>query len=120
MINIIKKENPEWFDKEFEKLIQDYCLEMMEVELEVIDWIYEKGDIEFLKKEVVIEFLKNRYNNSLKAIGFNKPFEINESLIEQTAWFDNEVIATKHVDFFDKRSINYNKRSASVTSEDLF
>ena len=41
-------------------------------------------------------------------------------LLEETDWFDNEVIATKHVDFFDKRSINYNKRAASVTSEDLF
>jgi ribonucleoside-diphosphate reductase beta chain len=47
-------------------------------------------------------------------------FEVSEALLEETDWFDNEVIATKHVDFFDKRSINYNKRSASVTSEDLF
>jgi hypothetical protein len=26
----------------------------------------------------------------------------------------------QHVDFFNKRSINYNKRSSSVTSDDLF
>ena len=41
-------------------------------------------------------------------------------LLDTTRWFDEEVIATKHVDFFDKRSINYNKRQASVTSADLF
>ena len=66
------------------------------------------------------EFVKNRFNNSLAAIGLPRHFDVNQVLLEETDWFDNEVIATKHVDFFDKRSINYNKRSASVTSEDLF
>jgi ribonucleoside-diphosphate reductase beta chain len=47
-------------------------------------------------------------------------FEVRDALLEETDWFDNEVIATKHVDFFNKRSINYNKRSSSVTSDDLF
>jgi ribonucleoside-diphosphate reductase beta chain len=47
-------------------------------------------------------------------------FEVSDALLEETDWFDAEVIATKHVDFFNKRSINYNKRSASVTSDDLF
>lgn len=120
LINIIKKENKAWFDKAFEEEIQEYCMQMMDVELEVVDWIYEKGDLDFIPKAVVVEFLKERYNTSLKSVGFKKPFDIKEELIEQTAWFDNEVIATKHVDFFDKRSINYNKRSASVTSQDLF
>ena len=47
-------------------------------------------------------------------------FEVNKQLLDTTRWFDEEVIATKHVDFFDKRSINYNKRQTSVTSADLF
>lgn len=47
-------------------------------------------------------------------------FDVNEVLLAETDWFDNEVIATKHTDFFNKRSINYNKRSTSVTSADLF
>ena len=32
-------------------------------------------------------------------------------MVEETDWFDDEVVGTKHGDFFDKRSINYNKRS---------
>ena len=64
--------------------------------------------------------MKNRFNNSLASIGLPRIFEINPVLLEETDWFDNEVIATKHLDFFEKRSINYNKRSQSVTSEDLF
>jgi len=68
----------------------------------------------------VEEFVKNRLNNSLAAVGLERIFPINEALLEPTDWFDTEVIATKHVDFFQKRSINYNKRSSSVTSADLF
>ena len=68
----------------------------------------------------VKEFIKHRLNNSLASIGLPRIFEVSEALLEETDWFDNEVIATKHVDFFHKRSINYNKRSASVTSDDIF
>ena len=45
---------------------------------------------------------------------------MNENLVKETEWFDDEVIATKQVDFFSKRSINYTKKSQSVTAEDLF
>ena len=68
----------------------------------------------------VKEFIKHRFNNSLVAIGLPRHFAVSEPLLEETDWFDEEVIATKHVDFFQKRSINYNKRQSSVTSADLF
>jgi ribonucleoside-diphosphate reductase beta chain len=64
--------------------------------------------------------VKDRFNRSLKSIGAEPAFETDEKLLEESEWFDEEVIATKHVDFFDKRSINYNKRSKSITSDDLF
>ena len=47
-------------------------------------------------------------------------FDIDEDLVAQTEWFDDEIIGTKHGDFFVKRSINYSKRSQSITSDDLF
>jgi ribonucleoside-diphosphate reductase beta chain len=120
VINIIKKEHPEWFDKECEEFIIKACEEAYEAESKIIDWIYEAGELEFLPAANVKEFVKHRFNNSLASIGLPRIFEVSEALLEETDWFDNEVIATKHVDFFNKRSINYNKRSASVTSEDLF
>jgi len=62
----------------------------------------------------------NRFNNSLDSIGLKRIFEVNVAELEKTDWFDDEVIATKQIDFFNKRSINYNKRSTSITSGDLF
>ena len=120
VINIIKKEHPEWFDAEAKNRIMTACEEAFAAESNVIDWIFEAGELDFLPAANVKEFVKHRFNNSLVAIGMERLFDVNPVLLEETDWFDNEVIATKHVDFFDKRSINYNKRSASVTSEDLF
>ncbi|KKT78160.1 MAG: ATP-cone domain protein [Parcubacteria group bacterium GW2011_GWF2_44_8] len=120
LINIIKKEHPEWFDNACKELIVKSCQEAYEAECGIVDWIYEEGELEFMPSTNVKEFIKHRFNNSLAAIGLPRIFEVSEALLEETDWFDNEVIATKHVDFFHKRSINYNKRSASVTSDDLF
>jgi ribonucleoside-diphosphate reductase beta chain len=120
LINIIKEEHPEWFDSEHNEFIIQSCKEAFEAESALVDWIFEDGELDFLPKNVVIEFIKNRFNDSLKSIGLPKVFETDEKLLDETEWFDDEVIATKHGDFFVKRSINYNKRSNSVTGEDLF
>jgi ribonucleoside-diphosphate reductase beta chain len=120
VINIIKKEHPEWFDQACIDMITKACEEAYESESKIVDWIFEKGELDFLPAANVKEFIKHRLNNSLASIGIPRIFEVSEALLEETEWFDNEVITTKHVDFFNKRSINYNKRSSSVTSEDLF
>lgn len=120
VINIIKDEHPEWFGEETHNMIKQACLEAFEAESDIVDWIFEAGELDFLPAANVKEFIKYRLNNSLAAIGVERVFDVSEAMLEETDWFDNEVIATKHVDFFDKRSINYNKRAASVTSDDLF
>ena len=56
----------------------------------------------------------------MESIGIDKIFDIDDSLVAQTDWFDDEIIGTKHGDFFVKRSINYSKRTQSITSDDLF
>ncbi|WP_147678890.1 ribonucleotide-diphosphate reductase subunit beta [Algibacter pacificus] len=120
LIKIIKEENPTWFDNDHEELIRTLCREAFNSESDIVDWIFEDGELDFLPKNVVNEFIKNRFNNSLESIGIEKVFEINEELIQKTEWFDDEIIGTKHGDFFVKRSINYSKRTKSITSDDLF
>lgn len=120
VIRIIKDENPDWFDADHHNMIQQMCKDAFASESTVIDWIFEDGELDFLPKNVVNEFVKNRFNNSLESIGIDKIFDIDESLIAETEWFDDEIIGTKHGDFFVKRSINYSKRTQSITSDDLF
>ncbi len=120
IINILKDEHPEWFDEDFEEAIIKQCHEAYEAEKIVVDWIFEKGELEFMSKTVVLEFIKQRFNNSLESIGIKKIFDVDQTFLKESDWFYDEVIATKHGDFFNKRSINYDKRSKSITSEDLF
>ena len=120
LINVIRGEHPEWFDDEMKNEVIKACELAYKSEEIVIDWIYEKGDLDFMPKRVVKEFVKNRLNNSLVSVGYEPIFEVDEKAVEDTDWFDDEVVATKHVDFFVKRSINYSKRTRSITGDDLF
>jgi len=120
IINIIKEERPEWFDDSYSTMIQQMCEDAFIAESKIVDWIFEDGELDFLPKDVVNEFIKNRFNKSLESIGIEKVFNIDHALLAQTEWFDDEIIGTKHGDFFVKRSINYSKRTQSITSDDLF
>jgi ribonucleoside-diphosphate reductase beta chain len=120
LVNLIKKENPNWWTPE---LVEDLILatkEAFEAESEIVEWIFEKGDLEFLTKAQTIEFIKHRFNVSLNSINIDNVFQVNENLLLTTEWFDDEILTTKHTDFFNKRSINYSKKSKSITLNDLF
>lgn len=120
LINTIRVEHPEWFDETLANEVYDLCKEAYHAEMGVLDWIFEEGELDFLSRYTVEEFIKNRLNNSLEAIGLERVFPVDQAEVEKTDWFDDEVVATKHVDFFEKRSVNYTKRSRSITADDLF
>tara|TARA_B100000963_G_scaffold203480_1_gene177206 strand:- start:5300 stop:6574 length:1275 start_codon:yes stop_codon:yes gene_type:complete len=120
LIKIVKQENPEWFDVKYEFKIQSMCKTAYDAESAIIDWIFEKGEVDFLPKSQIKEFIKDRFNRSLESIGVKKVFETDQSLLNETEWFNDEIIGTKHVDFFVKRSINYSKKAQSITAQDLF
>jgi len=120
LIKIIKFENPEWFNVDYQNRIQTMCIDAYAAESAIIDWIFEKGELEFLPKKQVKEFIKDRFNRSLKSIGVGQVFQTDQNLLNATEWFNDEIIGTKHGDFFVKRSINYSKRTQSITAQDLF
>ena len=120
LVNTIKREHPEWWTDELIDDLVDATIDAYDAECEIIDWMFEKGDLDFLTKEQTLEFVKDRFNRSLNNIGIESVFPIDKKILESTEWFDDEILTTKHTDFFNKRSINYTKRSKSVTHDDLF
>lgn len=120
LVNLIKKENPSWWTPELIEDLIEATKEAFDAESEIVEWIFEKGDLDFLTKNQTIEFIKHRFNVSLNSIGIDNVFEVDEKLVETTEWFDDEILTTKHTDFFNKRSINYSKKSKSITLNDLF
>lgn len=120
LVNILRAEHSEWFDEDMEELILTEAKKAYASEEKVIDWIFEKGELDFLPKKRIKEFVKDRLNNSLESIGYERIFATDDAELLETDWFNDEVIATKHVDFFSKRSVNYTKRTQSITGDDLF
>lgn len=120
IVNIIRKENPEWFDEDTTKEVLRLCDKAYRAEMGIVDWIYGDADLDFLPKDTVKEFLKGRFNKSLQAIDMPKMYEVDEEILEQTEWFEDELTLTKNTDFFYKRSTAYTKKTVSTTEDDLF
>jgi ribonucleoside-diphosphate reductase beta chain len=120
LVNLIKKENPRWFTPDIVDRLKQITMEAYMAESEVVDWIYGEGDLEFLPKALVKEFVKDRFNQSMKAIGLEEVFELDKDKIKETSWFTEEMLGTKNVDFFVKRSTAYSKKTKSFTEDDLF
>ena len=120
IINTIREEHPELFDKELENRIIHEAEQAYIAESKIVDWmingIQEKG----LSAPVVKEFIKNRINDSLEKIGFSKCFEIDNSLLEDTMWFEEELLGNNATDFFYSRPVEYAKNSQTFDAEDLF
>lgn len=120
IVNLMKKENPQWWTRELQSSLYEATQEAFEAELGIVDWIYNGSELEFLPKRVVKEFVKDRFNKALKAIGLDEMFDTNPALLEKTAWFVEETLSTKNIDFFVKRSVAYSKKTKSFTEDDLF
>jgi ribonucleoside-diphosphate reductase beta chain len=120
LVETIREENPDLFDEDFEEEVQAACQQAFEAELKILDWIFTDGELEFLPREHVDAFLRDRFNQSLENAGVEPIFEPDEDLLEETRWFDEDIMMTKDNDFFSKRSTTYNKHAQSVTAEDMF
>lgn len=112
LINIIRKDFPEWFDSDMENKIRRNINKALKAEIEVLNWIFENGELDFLPKDNIIEFLKDRFNQSLNKIGYENEFEINEELLKPTLFLDIQIKATSSFDFFNEKSTDYSQNIA--------
>jgi ribonucleoside-diphosphate reductase beta chain len=120
LVNIIKSENPTWWDKDTIHTVNAMAKDAFKAESAIVDWIYGDTELDFLPKETVKEFLKHRFNQSLNAIDLKSLYDVDPQAIVDTEWFVEEMLSTKNVDFFVKRSTAYSKKTKSFTSDDLF
>lgn len=110
LLRILKQENPEWFNSDFYVKIQRACKKAYEAECKIVDWIFEKGDLEFITAYDVKEFLKRRFNLSLEEIGCPIVFEdLDEESYHRTKWMDIDILAYTNNDKFNNKSVNYSR-----------
>lgn len=120
IINVIRKEYPELFDKELEDKILYESEQAVKYECEIIDWIVNGYKHEKLNSELLKEFIKNRLNESLELIGYKKIFEVDKSIIDKTDWFNEQVLGNNMSDFFHSRPTEYSKGGKNFSAEELF
>ncbi len=120
MIKYIQEEFPEWFNDEFYHKLERACIKAFNAECKIIDWMFEAGELEFLKKDVVVEFIKGRFNESLELIGGNKVFEVDEEKAGELRWFEEEIHSEVNTDMFHKKPVTYSKKMQAIQAEDIF
>jgi ribonucleoside-diphosphate reductase beta chain len=120
IINTIRKEYPELFDKELEEKIAHEARMAFESESEIVDWTVNGIKEENLTAPILKEFIKNRINESLKQIKFKKVFEVDKELLKKTQWFEEELLGNNMTDFFHSRPVEYSKKNQSFDESDLF
>jgi len=120
LVNLIKAESPEWFDTEFYEAVTKAAKAAYTAECAIIDWIFEEGDLPYLTKDLVKEFVKYRIDESIVSVGGTPIFGEYSEDLEELRWFDEETYVSVQVDFFHKKSVEYTKHSRSYKAEDLF
>jgi len=121
LVNKLFEEYPEIKTEEFIEKITTLAKEAFKHEQAVLDLIFEKGDLPFLKREVIEEFIKDRINQSFSGIGFEKPYkDLNKKLLEEVEWFDNYVFGNVKKDFFSGRPTEYTVGNIVIDENSLF
>lgn len=115
LISIIKKENPDWFNDDFYNKIYEACEKAYLAEVKILEWIFEQGELDFLKLDTLKEFTKSRFNDSLIDIGGKPIFEVDKSILEPLKWFIEEIYGYTRNDFFNTKSSNYNKVKVKIS-----
>ncbi|MDH2924299.1 ribonucleotide reductase [Nicoletella semolina] len=120
LYEILRDEHSELFTTRFYEELKTLAYQALEAEKGILDWIFEEGDLSFISRQTVENYIMSRYNNSLMALGLEPPYDINPDMLKETEWFDIEILSTKETDFFNKRSTDYSKKMKQITADDLF
>ncbi len=120
LINKIKEEYPGLIDASLQEQTVEMIREFVEIEEQIIDWIFSEGEISTIDKNDLLNFIKFRVDESLRKIDFPQLFFISSMQYAPMKWFEEEVLANSMDDFFAKRPVDYTKHDKSITAADLF
>lgn len=107
------KEDAKQYIEEASKLIMD-------LEFQFIDKMFEKGDLENLKKEDLKQFIIQRINEKLVELGYEGNYDYNREMAENLEWFYHLTGGLTHTDFFAIRPTDYSKANEGEDWSDLF
>jgi len=93
---------------------------MSDMELKFIDKMFEKGDLENLKKDDLKHFIVKRTNEKLRELGYESIFDFNEKKASELDWFYNLTGGITWTDFFAVRPTDYSKAGEGEDFNDIW
>jgi ribonucleoside-diphosphate reductase beta chain len=120
LIGKVKEEYPDIFSEETIQHIINIVKLSIETESRMLDWIFNEGEIDLIKKSDLISFMKKRADDSLQQIGISPIFNVPSSESAKMLWFEEEIYSNSLDDFFAKRPVEYTKFDKSISAHDLF
>ena len=119
LINLINQEYPERIEK-LKKGLKKNILKYIQYEQELLDWIFEKGELEFYTKNDLLNFMKYRIDDALVKMNFEPIFNISKMDFDKMSWFYEETKIQTLPDFFAIRPVEYSKHNQPFTEDNLF
>ena len=118
IVNILRKEYPEMFTRELTQEVYKSCKKAIKYEGELLNWVFEKGELPKMSKVDLEDYMKSRVDDSLVALGFEKLFNVGEP--QSLHFFYEEVFADSQDDFFVVRPVDYSLKDMVINGEELF
>lgn len=120
LIQTLRDEYPEYFDQELQERVEQECIDSLKAESKVIDWIMGDYTVKGLDANILKSFIAYRMAESIDQIGFDSSeIKFDQELVDETFWFEEELLGANMTDFFQKRPVEYAK-GQGITADDLF
>lgn len=119
LINTLREEYPELFDKELEDRVLRECQEAMGHERCIAEWMLGDYVGEALDVDTLMAFLGKRLSDCMEEAGFTG-VTYDKELVKKTIWMDEGTKGVTMTDFFQKRPVEYAKGHRTFDVEELF
>tara|TARA_B100000497_G_scaffold125394_1_gene161777 strand:+ start:3529 stop:4500 length:972 start_codon:yes stop_codon:yes gene_type:complete len=120
LIQTLRNEYPEYFDEELQQRVKQECIDSLKAESKVIDWIMGDYAVKGLDANILKSFIAYRMAESVEQTGFDaSDIKYDQDLVDETFWFEEELLGANMTDFFQKRPVEYAK-GQGITADDLF
>ena len=120
LVNIVRDEHPELFTEHTESAINALVSDFFRAEFDVLCWIFEGVEEDYLKEmsSTAFDVITYRVCDALSSAGLTPTFERPQT--SKFSWFLDETMLSSNVDFFYKKATAYTKGNKSFDADDLF
>jgi len=124
LVNIIREEHPELWDDYLVDLVSKDIKAAYKAEMDLVDWIFEKGVPEHISKEEVQNFISYNFSEICQDLDIPMDINFSEELFQnKNYWFEVSTLSAMEGDPFTGGAGDYSGKESSMdinNYKDLF